>query len=160
MKPLTRTLSLAILLGGAALAAAAPPPEPAPDALHAPGPRRMHMDPQQMTERVSKSLALSAEQQQAVLAINERFTRQTEELRTAAEAARAQHRQAMRKLFEDRDAELRKVLDDKQYQQLLADQQQRRDRWRQHHGHGAGPGPGPEPGGPGDDAPPPPPPAE
>jgi Spy/CpxP family protein refolding chaperone len=154
MKPLTRTLSLAMLLGGAALAAAAPAPEIPPDALHAPGARRMHMDPEQMTERMSKSLALSDEQRQAVLAINERFARQTEELRAAAEAARAQHRQAMRKLFEDRDAELRKVLDDKQYQQLLADQQQMRDRWRQHHGHGAGPGPGPGPGGPGDDAPP------
>lgn len=155
MKPLTRTLSLAILLGAATLAAAAPAPEPPPDAMHGPGPRRMHMDPQQMTERMNKSLALSAEQQQAVLAINERFARQTEELRAATEAARAQHRQAMRKLFEERDAELRKVLDDKQYQQLLADQQQMRDRWRQHRGHGPGPGPGP--GGPGDEAPPPPP---
>jgi len=155
-----RNLGLAVLLAGTALAIAAPSSDPpggtpaAPAAATGPGrgPGGRHLDPAQMTGRMTSSLGLSATQSATVLRINEQFAAKTEDLRQRSGASRMQYREQMRSLFEERNAELRKVLDDEQYRQLLDQQQQMRERRREHRQDpkpgSAGSGAAPAPSGP------------
>jgi hypothetical protein len=132
MNILARTLPLTVLLAlsGAAQAVDGP-------GHTAGGPNRMavrSMDPATLTQRMTTNLGLSPEQVTEVEQINQRFARQVEEHRKQQEAMRAAHQEAMGKIAAERDAELKKILNEEQYAKHASQQQRRRDH------RGAGPG--------------------
>ncbi len=119
MNTTLKSLLLTALIGSALpVTAQTDPGQMPPD-----GPHRRHMSPEQHTERMSRDLDLSPEQISSVTEINNRFAEQMRALREPEEVRQAR-REAVRKLMEQHDQELRKVLDDTQYAKW---EQERRD---------------------------------
>ena len=103
-----------------------------------------HMDPATMTRRMTTNLGLSPEQVTEVEQINQRFATRLEEHRRQAESMRAAHQEAMRKIGEQRDAELKEVLTEEQYRKHAEQKQMMQERRHERRGDG-GSGKGPRP---------------
>lgn len=99
-------------------------------------PRAPRMDPAQMTERMTERLELAPGQSTSVQKINERFVADLQKQRERMEKARTEHDAAMRKLTMNRDAELKKVLNEEQYRKYTEQRSEKRRHWRDGRGHG------------------------
>ena len=87
---------------------------------------------QKMAERQKELLNLNDDQYRQVLEINTNHAWKHEEQRKIIRAQREQHRQMAQDIENSRLAELRKVLNDDQYKQLLQQQAANRERLQEH----------------------------
>lgn len=96
------------------------------------GARARGMDATQMTQRMGERLELDSAQSASVQKINERFVADMQKQRSEMAKAREAHMKAMEKLSGERDAQLKKVLNEGQYSKYSEQRAAKSKRWRTH----------------------------
>jgi Spy/CpxP family protein refolding chaperone len=90
----------------------------------------------QQTEQMVKDLNLTEDQIPTVEKINQKYAEKMETVRDQNQGNRENMRSEMRQLFEDRDAELKKVLTNEQFEIYKKKQEERRAQRRNKRGGG------------------------
>jgi Spy/CpxP family protein refolding chaperone len=106
------------------------------------------MSPDEQLKRMAKDLDLTADEQTKIKPILVDEQKKMEDLRNDAGGDRQAMRQKMMQIRQDRNDQVRALLDEKQKEKFDKMEQQREDRMQNHRGGG--------PGGPGGENPPPP----
>jgi Spy/CpxP family protein refolding chaperone len=112
------------------------------------GGSRGPMSPDEQLKRMAKDLDLTADEQTKIKPILVDEQKKMEDLRNDAGGDRQAMRQKMMQIRQDRNDQVRALLDEKQKEKFDKMEQQREDRMQNHRGGG--------PGGPGGENPPPP----
>lgn len=94
------------------------------------GQRGNMMDPKKRTEQMCKELNLNEKQTKEFTKINDEFFEKMKKQRESGEKDRTKLREAMQKLQNDREAQIKKVLTDEQYKKYTAKQEEMRKNMR------------------------------
>ncbi|WP_106832275.1 DUF4890 domain-containing protein [Parabacteroides pacaensis] len=94
------------------------------------GERGRMMDPKKRTEQMCKELNLNEKQTKEFTKINDEFFEKMKKQRESGEKDRTKLREAMEKLQNDREAQIKKVLTDEQYKKYTAKQEEMRKNMR------------------------------
>jgi predicted transglutaminase-like cysteine proteinase len=113
--------------------------EPGAPAEHS----RRHFDPAERTERLTKQLKLTADQQPKVLEILKAEQSQMESLRSDSSASQDDRRSKMMDIHKASNDQIRALLDSDQQKKFDA-MQSKREQWQGHHHDGQGQGAPPD----------------
>jgi len=135
---------LTLMLAGAVCAAApfvvaqdngSTPPQSAPAGAPREHGRGGHFDPAQRTERLTKELKLSSDQQSKVLDILKTAQSKMQDLRSDSSLSQDDRRSKMMDIHKASDDQIRALLDDRQ-QKKFDEMQSRHEQWQGHHQDG------------------------
>ena len=102
------------------------------------GPGRRHFDPAERTQRLTKQLNLTSDQQPKVLDILKSEQSQMESLRSDSSVAQADRRSKMMEIHKASDDQIRGLLNANQQQKFDA-MQSKHEQWQGHHQDGQAP---------------------
>jgi protein CpxP len=111
------------------------PPQSAPSGAPPEHGRGGHFDPAQRTERLTKELKLTSDQQPKVLDILKSEQSKMQDLRSDSSVSQDDRRSKMMDIHKASDDQIRALLDANQ-QKKFDEMQSKRGQWQGHHGQG------------------------